>query len=141
MDQQQIKGLADRFITRLHQVEKGDADSIAGMVDMFADDAELVNPMMQHGPGKGVRSGRGEIEQFWREYSESFRDISSEFIDVTTSDRSAGLFWQASGADKTGRPVQYEGVSLLELNDTGRIARFKAYFDSRQLERPQAGHG
>lgn len=139
MDQQQIKGLADRFITRLHQVEKREAGSIAGMVEMFADDAELVNSMMQHGPAKGMRCGRGEIEQFWREYSESFRNIASEFNDVTTSDHSAGLFWQASGADKTGRPVQYEGVSLLELDDSGKIARFKAYFDSRQLERPQAG--
>jgi hypothetical protein len=67
MDQQQVKGIADRFITELDCIEDGDAAGIDRIVDMFADDAELTNPIIdRHGSG---RTGRDQIADFWREYS------------------------------------------------------------------------
>ena len=131
MDQQQVKGIAELFITELHCIEDGDAAGINRIVDMFSDSAELANPIIERN-GSG-RTGRDQIADFWREYSAAFQHIHSEFFDITASDHSAGLFWRSTGTNATGQPLEYEGVSLLELDDTGKIARFKGFFDTRQV--------
>lgn len=131
MDQQQVRGIAERFITALHSIEEGEATGIDRVVDMFADDAELANPIMERESSR--RTGRDQIADFWREYSTTFKDIHSEFFDITASDHSAGLFWRSTGTNASGGPLEYEGVSLLELDEEGKIARFKAFFDSRQV--------
>jgi ketosteroid isomerase-like protein len=131
MDQQQVKGIADRFITELHSIEDGDAAGIDRIVEMFADDAELTNPLIEREGSS--RSGRDQIAEFWREYNTTFKNIHSEFFDVTASDHSAGLFWRSAGTNANGQPLEYEGVSLLVLDDAGKIAQFKGYFDSRQI--------
>ena len=98
---------------------------------MFADNAELTNPMINR-DGSG-RTGHDQIADFWREYSTAFKNIHSEFFDITASDHSAGLFWRSTGTNANGQPLEYEGVSLLDLDDNGKIARFKGFFDSRQV--------
>lgn len=134
MDLQQVKSIADRFITELHRIEDGDAAGIDRIVDMFADNAELTNPLIERDGGS--RSGRDQIAGFWRDYQTAFKDIHSEFFDVTASDHSVGLFWRSAGTNTTGQPLEYEGVSLLVLDESGKIARFKGFFDSRQIAVP-----
>lgn len=133
MDQQQIRQVAERFIAALHRVEEGDGSDVDGLVEMFADDAELTNSIIERDGARPRRSGRDEIQRFWQDYRHTFRELRSEFTDVTVSDRSAGLFWRTTGADAGGRPLEYEGVSLLTLNDDGKIRQFKGYFDGAQL--------
>jgi ketosteroid isomerase-like protein len=111
------------------------ADQIA---DMFADDAELTNPVMKR--DGGARRGRGEIAEFWQQYVSAFGDIRSEFYDVTTSDHSAGLFWKSTGKSPAGEDLAYDGVSLLAFDDEGKIARFQGFFDSRQLSLHGTSH-
>lgn len=131
MDQQTIRNIAERFIHELHAIEDGDSHGVNRIVDLFADDAQLSNPIIER---EGApRSGREQIAAFWQNYRTTFKDIHSEFSDVTASDRAAGLFWRSTGTHLTGSPVDYEGVSLLELDDRGKIARFKGYFDSNQI--------
>jgi ketosteroid isomerase-like protein len=138
MDQQQVKGIADRFITELHCIEDGDAAGVDRIVDMFADNAELSNPIIEREGSS--RNGRNQIAEFWREYRTTFKNIHSEFFDVTASDHSAGLFWRSTGTSATGQPLTYEGVSLLVLDEAGKIARFKGYFDSRQTTMESHAH-
>jgi hypothetical protein len=138
MDQQQVMAIADRFITELRCIEDGDTAGIDRIVDMFADDAELTNPIIER-DGSG-RAGRDQIADFWREYGATFKNIHSEFFDITASDHSAGLFWRSTGSDATGQPLEYEGVSLLELDDRGKIRRFKGFFDSRQVTMGAQSH-
>jgi ketosteroid isomerase-like protein len=133
MDNHQIKSLADRFIDQLHSLEKGNLASAEALADLFADNAELTNSIIESDSKKSQRRGRQDIAQFWREYSESFQNIRSEFIDITASDHSAGLFWQSKGNDANGKPLDYEGVSLLEYNQDGKIQRFKGYFDRTRM--------
>lgn len=132
MDEHQVKDLADRFIGQLHQLEQGGVDGAGPLAELFADDAELTNSIIEANGAKTRRGGRDEIIQFWREYRESFQTIHSEFVDVTASDHSAGLFWTSKGQNANGQPLQYEGVSLLTFDDSGKIKNFKAYFDQSQ---------
>lgn len=131
MNEQQARDIADRFIDQLHRLEDGDKAVADGLADMFADSAELTNPVIEnHG---GSRRGREQIAAFWRQYADTFGEIHSEFFDITTSDHSAGLFWRSSGMDPTGRPMEYDGVSLLVFDDGGKITRFQGFFDTRRL--------
>lgn len=133
MDDREIKGLADKFIQHLQQLEQGELQTADALSELFAEEAQLTNSIIESDGAKTQRQGREEIAQFWREYRESFRTIRSEFMDVTSSDHSAGLFWTSDGSDTEGHPLRYEGVSLLTFDDAGKIARFKAYFDRMQM--------
>jgi ketosteroid isomerase-like protein len=137
MDQQQARASADRFIDTLHGIEDGNAESIERMVDLFSDNAELSNPIIERTGGQ--RAGRSQVAAFWQNYRASFREIRSEFYDITSSERAAGLFWRSTGTLATGTPLAYDGVSLLEFDDSGKIARFKGYFDSSQVVTKAAG--
>lgn len=133
MDDHQIKSLAGRFIEQLHQLEHGEARTANALAELFSDDAQLTNSIIESDGAKSQREGRDEIAQFWREYRESFQTIHSEFVEITASDHSAGLFWTSDGEDAEGHPLRYEGVSLLTYDDKGKISRFKAYFDRSQM--------
>ncbi|MDQ9170369.1 nuclear transport factor 2 family protein [Oxalobacteraceae bacterium R-40] len=133
MDERQIKGLADRFIGQLHQLERGGIENADAIAELFADDAELSNSIIEADGSKSQRGGREEIARFWREYRESFQAIRSEFSNITANDHSAGLFWTSDGSDANGRSLHYEGVSLLSFDESGKIKNFKAYFDQAQL--------
>ncbi|WP_019140741.1 nuclear transport factor 2 family protein [Noviherbaspirillum massiliense] len=131
MNQQQAKETADRFIEELHHLEDGDAAGADRLAQLFAPDAELVNPVIERTDGS--RHGQEQIAAFWREYASSFGSIHSDFFDIMASDHSAGLFWRSSGTSAAGQPLNYEGVSLLVFDDAGKIARFQGFFDTRQM--------
>jgi hypothetical protein len=131
MNEQQARDIADRFIAQLHRLEDGDKAVADDIADMFADSAELTNPVIEHNGGS--RHGREQIAAFWRQYAETFGEIHSEFFDVTMSDHSAGLFWRSSGTSHSGDAMEYDGVSLLVFDDAGKITRFQGFFDPRRL--------
>lgn len=133
MDNHQVVQLADRFIGELHRLEQGDAQGVEALADMFSDNAELTNSIIEADNAKAPRHGREEIAQFWREYGESFQGIHSDFFDVTANDHSAGLFWRSQGNDIHGKPLEYEGVSLLVFDDAGKIKHFRGYFNQAQI--------
>ena len=133
MDNRQVAQLADRFIGELHRLEQGDAQGVETLADLFADDAELTNSIIEADEAKSRRYGREEIAQFWREYGESFQGVHSDFFDVTANDHSAGLFWRSRGNDVSGQSLEYEGVSLLVFDDAGKIKQFKGYFNQAQM--------
>lgn len=131
MNSEQVRQVADRFIDQLHRLEAGDAGEADQMAALFADDAELSNPLIEHDDEQ--RAGREAIARFWKEYKSSFKQIHSEFTDVTTGESSAGLFWRSRGTSATGKPLDYKGVTQLVLSDSGKIRNFTGYFDSADL--------
>ena len=138
MNQEQAKAQASYFIHQLQQLEDGDASAVETLVGLFADDAHLSNPIIER-EGR-ERVGRDEITAFWRTYRDLFGRVHSEFLDVTASERCAGLFWRSAGTGPLGQPLDYEGVTLLEFNDNGKIARFRGYFDTGKVRLPARAH-
>lgn len=138
MDPQQAQTIAHRFIDELHRLEHGDQAGVDGLVSLFADDAELTNPILER--NGSARQGRQAIADFWREYRGAFGEIESEFFDVIASDHSAGLFWRSTGTGPNGEPLNYEGVSLLAFDDSGKIARFQGFFDTGKLTFRHTAH-
>ncbi|HEX8610034.1 MAG TPA: nuclear transport factor 2 family protein [Telluria sp.] len=126
MHHQQARDHALSFIDQLRRLEDGDPSAVDALAGLFADNAFLRNPIVEHG-------GREQIAAFWRNYRASFGSVQSTFSHITTADHCAGLFWRSTGTGPHGQPVDYEGVTLLEFDETGNITGFRGYFDSRQV--------
>jgi ketosteroid isomerase-like protein len=126
MDQQQARQHALNFIDQLRRLEDGDPSAADGLASLFAENAFLSNPIVEHG-------GREQIAAFWRTYRASFGTVQSTFSHITVDEHCAGLFWRSSGTGPHGQPVDYDGATLLEFDEPGNITRFRAYFDNRQV--------
>jgi ketosteroid isomerase-like protein len=118
------QAFTQRFIDALrHLEETGDVD---GLVQLFAEDAEISNPLVQHHGG-----GRGAAQSFWTRYRGTFKTITSEFRSVADGDGISFLEWASSGTTRGGA-FRYGGVSVIE-HKSGQITAFRSYFDPAQL--------
>jgi ketosteroid isomerase-like protein len=114
---------ARTFATALQNFEKdGDAAAFAAL---FADDA-----VTQRFDARGER--RGEVEQFWQEYRAQFQSISTTFYDVVEGGDRFALEWTSDATLADGRPIQYRGVTVIDL-DGDTITRLRTYYDSAQF--------
>jgi ketosteroid isomerase-like protein len=114
---------ARTFATGLQTFEKdGDAAAFAAL---FADDA-----VTQRFDARGER--RGEVEQFWQEYRAQFQSISTTFYDVVEGGDRVALEWTSDATLTDGRPLQYRGVTVLDL-DGDTITKLSTYYDSAQF--------
>ena len=119
--------VAQGFIDALYKLElERDVEPI---VNTYAEDAVVGNVII---PEKF--KGRDGARQFWSEYRETFGEMKSEFRNIIAAEGRAALEWTTKGTDQQGDPLQYDGVSILEI-EGDKITRFRAYFDPSNLGR------
>jgi ketosteroid isomerase-like protein len=124
--------LAEDFMHAVQEAERtGDVNRL---VEMFADDAELMNIALRE-PCRGREGAR----RFWDDYLKVFDRVASNFTRVTEGDGTAVMEWEAEGALRQGRPIRYCGVSIIEA-EGGRVKKFRSYYDSAQFMQPLS-HG
>ena len=115
---------ARSFADALQTFEKdGDAAAFAAL---FADDA-----VTQRLDARGER--RGEVEQFWQEYRAQFDSISTTFYDVVEGGDRVALEWTSDATLTDGRPLQYRGVTIIDLDGDDKISKLRTYYDSAQF--------
>lgn len=124
--------LVQQFIDALHALEKGEEAQADEVAQLFSDDAHLTNAALQL--AGDAREGRDSIARFWREYKETLGEAFSEFHQITTGENAAGLFWTTKGKSPEGKEIAYDGATLLEFGEDGKIARFQGYYDTRELQ-------
>lgn len=117
--------VAEQFIEALRALEESrDLEKIVGI---YAEDCEvgnIISPEKFHGHN-GAR-------EFWTKYRDTFGEVRSEFRNRIITDTRAALEWTTSGTTTNGAPINYDGVSLLEI-EGDRITRFRAYFNAGSL--------
>lgn len=114
--------MAERFMEALQQAERtGDVEAL---VVLFSDAAEFTN-LASPTPLQGGEGAR----HFWQQYLGVFQQIHSQFEQVIEGDGVIVLEWHSEGVLKSGTPLSYRGVSILEIRD-GHIHRFRTYYDS-----------
>lgn len=117
---------ASAFADALQQFEQdGDLDAF---VRIFTDDAELLRPEQRSG-----QSGSEGAKVFWQAYLDQFGQIRSTFSRVVEAGDLGELEWTSRGTLGSGTDVEYEGVSLLEFAEDGRVRRFATYYDTAAL--------
>ncbi|MBA2754977.1 MAG: nuclear transport factor 2 family protein [Chloroflexia bacterium] len=117
--------LARRFIDALWALEKSnDLDSI---VDTYADDCQVGNVVSPR-----RFDGKAGARDFWSTYRGTLGEVHSDFHNIIVAGDHAALEWTTKGTGPGGQPIDYDGVSILEMAD-GKITRFWAYFDPSKL--------
>lgn len=117
---------AQTFIDALRAIEE--RRDFAAMLALYDDDSECRNA---NDPRR--YRGRDGAERFWRSYRAAFERVRSSFRAVVEDETHAVLEWTSRGQSVHGAPCEYEGVSVIDFRDDGRVHRFRAYFDSAAL--------
>ena len=120
-----------RFVAALGKAEE--ARDAAPLVELFADDAELES-LSRHDTARGADGAK----QFWTEYLHAFASVRSTFGMVVANGSAAVLEWTSSGTLPNGKPVEYRGVSILEV-DGDRVKKFRTYYDTAPFVAPTKG--
>ena len=124
------KQTTDKFIEALGKLEsERDVETI---VALFAESCEVGNVVA---PEKF--EGRDGARRFWTTYRDTFGEVRSTFRNHIAGDSAAALEWTTEGTSTGGAPINYDGVSILEI-DGDHITRFRAYFNAEALGRQVA---
>ncbi|MGK5532810.1 nuclear transport factor 2 family protein [Streptomyces sp. URMC 129] len=112
-----------RFFTASHAA---DAEAWASA---FAEDAVFHDPV-----GRPPVEGREAIHAFIAGVLSGF----SPFLGLTplqahTAGNAVAVSWHGSALTPTGRPVNWSGINVFELDDQGLIKEARAYFDQAVL--------
>jgi len=118
------KEVADDFIEALRKLE--DDRDVEALVEIHAEDCEVGNVSVSE-----TFRGHDGLREFWTEYRKTFDEMKSSFRNVFATEEGAALEWTTEGTSNDDT-VTYEGVSILEV-DGGKVCRFMAYFDTRDL--------
>jgi ketosteroid isomerase-like protein/rubrerythrin len=129
----ETQGGAQRFIDALRALEEG--RDVERIIALFDDEAEISNPNDAR-----PHQGREGARHFWRAYRDSFEEIHSDFSRVVEGDGTAVLEWKSHGRMRNGQPVDYAGVSVLDIRGD-KVRRFRAYFDPRDLDEQAEASG
>ena len=127
MEAEQIRALAERFIQALSRLEHDGMDALDELAELFAEDARLTNPALEMAGEERV--GRDGVRRFWKTYHDVLGVAESRFSHVTVGDDAAGLFWTTHARGRGRHGLDYDGVTLLELDERGLIRYLRAYFD------------
>ena len=119
--------IEEKFVDALGKLEAD--ENVDEMINLFAADCEIGN-VATHENMRGTDGAR----QFWTNYRKTFGEIKSTFKNKIVSDGTAALEWTSKGTSANGSKIDYEGVSILEI-EGDKISRFFAYFNPAKLGR------
>lgn len=107
--------------------QKGDADAWA---DAFEERATFHDPV-----GTDPIEGREAIRAFVRSVIPSF----DPFLGLTPTEAhtvgdSVAVSWRGAAVSLDGKPVNWSGINIYEIGETGLIREAKAYFNRSVFE-------
>lgn len=115
--------LGERFAAALQRLEQtGDVEEMAAL---FSDQATLRRIPQLH-----LYRGHDDVRTFWQHYVGFFAEIATEFTKIFDCGDRAVLEWCSRGLLRNGSPVAYEGVSIVEADEGGRVIHFRTYYDA-----------
>ncbi len=120
--------MARRFTEALDHLHRD--REVGGLVSLFADDATLAKA-----DTSGHEQGQEGARRFWQAYREVFDDVDVRYEPSVTDDGAAVLEWVSTGTLQDGRPVEYQGVSILRGGEDA-IGSFRTYYDSSVFQAP-----
>ena len=117
-----MHNLTERFADALHRI---DSDRDTGpMVELTADDAELMKL-----DGNHQATGKDGAKTFWEDYRNVFGDLETTFTHTVVGEDIAALEWTSTGTLRSGRPFEYNGVTVIQGDDE-TVSGVRTYYDS-----------
>lgn len=126
-----MHNLTERFTEALHRIDT-DRDTDA-MVELTADDAELMKL-----DGNHAASGKDGAKTFWEDYRNVFGDLETTFTHTVVGEDIAALEWTSTGTLRSGRPFEYNGVTVIQGDDE-KVSGVRTYYDSAAFLQESGG--
>ncbi|MDQ2920356.1 MAG: nuclear transport factor 2 family protein [Acidobacteriota bacterium] len=97
-------------------------------VNTFAEDAISYDPV-----GAPPIEGHQKLGEFFQTITAAFKEFGLTEDHVFVAGNGAAVKWTGRGISKQGRKVQFEGIDVLEVNETGRIQTLHAYWNPAEM--------
>lgn len=92
----------------------------------FTGDCEAHSPF-----GAPPYQGRPRLSQWFNQRAHMWRRLRVIPKAASRNGNRIAVIWMADGTTHSGAPTSFEGVSVFEVDDRGKIARLEEYWDAR----------
>jgi steroid Delta-isomerase len=116
----------DNAKTVQRYLELAAAGNVDGIVDLYADDATVEDPV-----GSEVHIGRQAIHGFYSQIPDT--EKSADVVSLRTLGNEAAFFWTLTVGLGDGR-IGIEIISTMTFNGDGKIASMKAYWGPENIK-------
>jgi steroid delta-isomerase len=99
-----------------------------GWVDRFAEDAVSYDPV-GHPPTK-VHEG---FRAFFQQIQGVFEKLETTTEHIFVAGNEAAVKWTTRGISKSGKSVTFEGITVFEVNEAGKIQTTRAYWNPEAM--------
>jgi ketosteroid isomerase-like protein len=122
MTPEQIRAVIESYYTNVA------AMNAEGVLPNFAEDAISHDPVGE--PPAKVHEG---FSEFIGRLQAVFISLETAIESIFISGNSAAVKWKTQGVSKTGKSVIFEGITVFEMNDDGKIQTTRAYWSPAQM--------
>lgn len=95
-----------------------------GWVENFAENALSYDPVGE--PPAKVHEG---FRQFIGQLQAVFEKLEPTTEHIFVGGNEAAVKWKMQGVSKTGKSVNFEGITIFEINEAGKIQTTRAYWN------------
>jgi steroid delta-isomerase len=97
-------------------------------VENFASDALSYDPVGN--PPTKVHEG---FREFIGQLQATFTQLEPTTEHIFVAGNEAAVKWKMQGTSKSGKLVQFEGITVFEINDEGKIQTTRAYWNPEAM--------
>ena len=93
-------------------------------VNTFAPDGVTHDPV-----GTSPHAGHDALRAFFTGIAGAFASLDLTEDNVFANGNSAAVKWTGKGVGKNGKPVAFEGVDVIDCDDSGKIVLVRAFWN------------
>ncbi|MFP4412738.1 nuclear transport factor 2 family protein [Coleofasciculus sp.] len=99
-----------------------------GWLDDFAEDAVSYDPVGQ--PPTKVHEG---FQEFFAQLQGMFKQLESTIEHIFVAGNEAAVKWTMQGLSKSDKTITFEGITVFEVNEAGKIQSTRAYWNPADM--------
>ncbi|MCJ8279988.1 MAG: nuclear transport factor 2 family protein [Rivularia sp. ALOHA_DT_140] len=122
MSTEQIESIVDSYLENIS------AMNAEGWVENFAEDALSYDPVGE--PPTLIHEG---FQEFIGQLKAVFTNLEAIKEHIFIAGNEAALKWTMKGVSKTQKNVTFEGITIFEINDAGKIQTTRAYWNPKTI--------
>ncbi|MEO1377838.1 MAG: nuclear transport factor 2 family protein [Cyanobacteria bacterium J06635_10] len=122
MSPEEIESIVNSYLANIS------AMNAEGWVENFAEDALSYDPVGE--PPTLIHEG---FQEFIGQLKAVFTKLEATKEHLFIAGGEAALKWTMQGVSKTQKVVTFEGITIFEINDAGKIQTTRAYWDPKMM--------
>jgi steroid delta-isomerase len=122
MSPEQIESIVNSYLENISAMNP------EGWVENFAEDALSYDPVGE--PPTLVHEG---FQEFIGQLKAVFTTLEATKEHIFIAGNEAALKWTMRGVSKTQKNVTFEGITIFEINDAGKIQTTRAYWNPKTI--------